>query len=203
MTAVRPGSNAAVLFDMDGVLVFSRSAWFPVYNDTLAHFGHPPIGWHEFLTIFGNGTAADRAMYMPERSIEEIDDAYRRFFVRHLDEITVNPQARPTLARLSADGVRTALATNTNRGLAEAILGRFGILALLDEVACADEAGAGKPDPAVVRLAASRLGLPLKCCVFVGDSVYDEKAALAAPVEFIGFRYGAGSRIEELSEVCG
>jgi HAD superfamily hydrolase (TIGR01509 family) len=106
------------------------------------------------------------------------------------------------MRRLRRAGARTALATNTNRGLAEVILGQFGLATELDALACADEAGAGKPDPAVVRLAASRLGLPLEQCVFVGDSVYDEDAARAAPVEFIGFRYGAGSRrIEELSEI--
>jgi len=189
---------------MDGVLVFSRSAWFPVYNDTLEQFGHLRISWEEFLKIFGNGSAADRAMYMPERSVAEIDEAYGRFFERHLSEITVNPAADPTLRELKRAGARTALATNTNRKLAEAILGRFEIDVLLDELACADEAGAGKPDPAVVRLAASRLGLPLERCVLVGDSIYDEEAARAAPVEFIGFRYGEGSRrIEELSEICG
>jgi HAD superfamily hydrolase (TIGR01549 family) len=140
---------------------------------------------------------------MPERSIEDIDAAYRRFFPGHLEEIEVNSQAVPTLRRLRETGAKTALATNTNRELAETILGRFEILPLLDCVACADEAAAGKPDPAVVRLAAERLALPLERCVFVGDSVYDEKAALAAPVEFIGFRYEAGSRIEDLSEICG
>src|SRR5260221_13851702 len=33
----------AVLFDMDGVLVFSEDAWFAVYNETLVRFGHAPI----------------------------------------------------------------------------------------------------------------------------------------------------------------
>ena len=193
-----------VLFDMDGVLVFSTEAWFGVYNDTLAHFGHARIGREEFLRIFGNGTQADRAAYMPERSVEEIDGAYRRFFADRLGEIEVNPEAAPALRRLRRAGVRTSLATNTNRPLAEAILGRLGIAGLLDAFACADEAGAGKPDPAVVRLAAERLALPLSDCEMVGDSRYDEEAALAAPVAFRGYRYGAApTRIEALSEISG
>ena len=189
---------------MDGVLVFSTNAWFGVYNDTLEHFGHPRISRPDFLKIFGRGTAADRALYMPERSEAEIDAAYRRFFARRLGDIEVNPAAAPTLRELARRGVRTSLATNTNRALAEAILGTVGLAGLLDELACADEAGAGKPDPAVVRLAASRLGMPLEKCVLVGDSVYDAEAARAAPVAFIGFRYGEGPlRIEELSEIAG
>ena len=193
-----------VLFDMDGVLVFSTEAWFSVYNATLAHFGHPPIGREAFLRIFGNGTQADRAAYMPERTVEEIDAAYRRFFAERLDAIELNPEAIPALAALRAEGIRTALATNTNRKLAEAILGRFGVSEHLTALACADEAGAGKPDPAVIRLAARRLELPLGECVMVGDSRYDEAAAAAAPVTFVGYRYGkAPTRIEALSEVAG
>ncbi|MGH9443028.1 MAG: HAD family hydrolase [Thermoanaerobaculia bacterium] len=204
MIGFRGGPGRGVLFDMDGVLVFSSSAWFGVYNDTLDHFGHPRIPEDEFLTIFGNGTAADREKYMPERSIAEIDEAYRRFFRQHLSQIDVNPSAESTLRRLAASGAKIGLATNTNHGLAEAILGQFGLTDLLDALAGADEAGAGKPDPAVVRLAASKLGLPLDRCVFVGDSIYDEEAARRAPVDFIGFRFGSGPRrIEELSEISG
>jgi len=189
---------------MDGVLVFSTEAWFSVYNATLVHFGHPAIGREEFLRIFGNGTQADRAVYLPERSVEEIDAAYRRFFAERLEAIELNPEALPALARLRQRGVRTSLATNTNRKLAEAILGRFGVTELLTALACADEAGAGKPDPAVVRLAARRIELPLEECVMVGDSRYDEEAAAAAPVTFRGYRYGAAAtRIEALSEVAG
>ena len=200
---IRP-SPCGVLFDMDGVLIFSTDVWFAVYNETLAHFGHARIGREEFLRIFGNGTQADRAMYMPERTVEEIDGAYRRFFAERLGDIRLNPEAPGVLARLRERGVATSLATNTNRGLAEAILGRLGVSGLLTAFACADEAGAGKPDPAVVRLAAERLGLPLSDCLFVGDSRYDEEAARAAPVAFAGYRYGGPpTRIEALSEISG
>jgi HAD superfamily hydrolase (TIGR01549 family) len=193
-----------VLFDMDGVLVFSTEAWFGVYNDTLSHFGHPRIGREDFLRIFGNGTRADRAAYMPERTVEEIDGAYRRFFADRLGDVALNPEAPDALRSLRASGVRTSLATNTHRALAEKILGRLEIAPLLDALACADEAGAGKPDPAVVRLAAERLGLPLSDCVMVGDSRYDEEAARDAPVAFRGYRYGAApTRIEALSEIAG
>jgi HAD superfamily hydrolase (TIGR01509 family) len=191
----------AVLFDMDGVLVFSEDAWFAVYNATLAGFGHAAISREDFDAIYGNGTEADRKAYMPERSVREIDEAYARFFGERLDAIRANPEAAGVLRALRAAGARTALATNTNRPLADQILARAGLGPLLDAVACADEAGAGKPDPAVVRLAAERVGVPLAECVFVGDSKYDEEAARLAPVAFLGYRMGAASRIESLEEI--
>lgn len=194
-------SVRALLLDMDGVLVFSEDAWFAVYNETLAHFGHPSISRGAFRAIFGNGTEADRAMYMPERTVEEINEAYARSFERHLERIRPNAEAPALLEAARARGVATCVATNTTRPLAGRILAGAGLLPLIDEVAAADEAGAGKPDPAVLHLAAARLGVPLSESFFIGDSRYDAEAALRAPVPFVGYRYGDGNRIGSLEEL--
>ncbi|MGE5347075.1 MAG: HAD family hydrolase [Acidithiobacillales bacterium] len=191
----------ALLFDMDGVLVFSEEAWFAVYNDTLLHFGHDPVSREAFEAIYGNGTEADREAYMPERTVEEINGAYARFFERHLGLIRPNGEATAFLSEVRARGLRTCAATNTTRPLAGRVLALTGLLPLLDEVASADEAGAGKPDPAVLHLASSRLGIPLSECLFIGDSRYDEEAAARAPVSFLGYRHGKGRRIEALVEL--
>ncbi|MHB8797417.1 MAG: HAD family hydrolase [Thermoanaerobaculia bacterium] len=191
----------AVLFDMDGVLVFSEDAWFAVFNETLTQFGHPAVSREEFDAIYGNGAAADRDAYMPERSVAEIDAAYARLFGAHLGEIRPNAEAAEVLATLRRRGIRTAVATNTTAPLARRVLARHGLLPLLDATASADEAGAGKPDPAVVRLAAERIGVPLAECLFVGDSRFDEAAGAAAPVRFVGLGHGGGERIERLGEL--
>ena len=191
----------AVLFDMDGVLVFSEDAWFSVFNETLTGFGHRPVSRAEFDAIYGNGAAADRDAYMPERRVEEIDASYARLFEAHLGEIRPNAEAVPVLAELRRRGIRTSVATNTTAPLARRVLALHGLLPLLDATASADEAGAGKPDPAVVRLAAQRVGEPLEACLFVGDSRYDEAAGAAAPVRFVGLGHGEGTRIERLEEL--
>jgi HAD superfamily hydrolase (TIGR01509 family) len=193
----------AVLFDMDGVLVFSEEAWFSVYNETLVLFGHPPVPRAEFDAIYGNGAAADRDFYMPERSVEEIEAAYARLFEAHLARIRPNVEAVAVLGELRRRGIRTAVATNTTAPLARRILALHSLLPLLDATASADEAGAGKPDPAVVRLAASRIDTPLSECLFVGDSRFDAQAAAAAPVRFLGLGHGDGARVERLGELLG
>jgi phosphoglycolate phosphatase/AHBA synthesis associated protein len=189
----------AVLFDMDGVLVFSEDAWFAVYNETLEGFGHAAISRPAFDAIYGNGTKADRDAYMPERTVAEVDAAYERLFTARLDRIRPNPEAANVLRELRAMGVATSVATNTNRPLAGRILEAQGLLGLVDAVTGADEAGAGKPDPAVVRLAAARAGAPLDACLFVGDSRYEGEAGRRAPVRFVGYRHGSAERIETLA----
>jgi HAD superfamily hydrolase (TIGR01509 family) len=191
----------SVLFDMDGVLVFSEDAWFEVYNRTLGLFGHDPVPRSEFDSIYGNGAAADRDAYMPERTVAEIEAAYARLFEEHLGEIRPNVEAQGVLRELRRRGIRTSVATNTTAPLARRILTLHGLLPLLDATASADEAGAGKPDPAVVRLAAERVGTLLADCLFVGDSRFDAQAAAAAPVRFVGLGFGDGSRIERLGQL--
>lgn len=186
---------------MDGVLVFSEDAWFLVYNDTLRHFGHAPVLRETFDAIYGNGTKADRDTYMPERTIEEVDAAYARFFEAHLQAIRPNPEAIPVLSALRTAGIRTSVATNTQHRLAARILDLLGISPWVDAVACADEAGAGKPDPAVVFLAASRAGVSIADCLFVGDSAYDEEAARRATVRFLRYRGTSLGRIDALGEL--
>ena len=188
----------AVLFDMDGVLVFSEDAWFAVYNRTLASFGHPEVSREAFDAIYGNGTEADRDTYMPERTVAEVNDAYARFFEESLGAVRPNASARDVLLELRRRGVRTACATNTMSRLARRILGLAELLDALDAVASADEAGAGKPDPAVVLLAAARAGVPPGEALFVGDSRYDEEAAARAGVRFAGFRRASPERVDEL-----
>jgi HAD superfamily hydrolase (TIGR01509 family) len=189
---MHPRPYSAALFDMDGVLVFSEEAWFAVYNDTLTHFGYPLIARSAFDAIYGNGTKADRDTYMPRQTLAEVDAAYGRFFLEHLDLVQPNPEAEPLLRELRERGVRTAVATNTQHRLAGEILRLVGLSSLFDAVACADEAGAGKPDPAVVRLAAERLATPLTSCLFVGDSRFDREAAERAPVRFAPYRMAGG-----------
>ena len=198
MTAVR-----GVLFDMDGVLVFSEEAWFLVFNDTLRFFGERPIPREEFDAIYGSGTKADRDAYMPRQTLEEVDAAYARFFRERLEAVRPNEEAPRLLAALRERGVKAAVATNTVSLLAREVLGRVGLLPLLDAVASPDEAGAPKPDPAVLRLAAQRIGLDPIECLFTGDSRYDEGAAAAAGVRFVGHRFGTGERVESLSELLG
>ena len=54
-------SIAAVLLDMDGVLLDSFEAWCAVMNATAVHFGLPPISRDAFGQAFGQSTEADAA----------------------------------------------------------------------------------------------------------------------------------------------
>jgi putative hydrolase of the HAD superfamily len=84
---------------------------------------------------------------------------------------------------LAEAGLRLAVVSNWDVGLHDQ-LARLGLTAIIDEVVTSAEAGAPKPDPAVFRLALSRLGVTPGSAVHVGDAPADEEGARAAGVRF-------------------
>jgi len=78
----------------------------------------------EFFPTFGQGTAADIPVFGLACTLAELDAFYVAEFVRHLEAMWVNPEARPLLERLSGAGVKLALVTNTVSPLAGEILAR-------------------------------------------------------------------------------
>ncbi|EIF00321.1 HAD-IA family hydrolase [Saccharomonospora glauca] len=84
-------------------------------------------------------------------------------------------------ARVS--GVRTALLSNAAGG-PEA---RRGLTAWFDTLVFSGEVGVAKPDAAVYRLTADRLGVEVGDCVFVDDSSRNVAGAVAAGM--VGIRH--------------
>jgi HAD superfamily hydrolase (TIGR01509 family) len=84
---------------------------------------------------------------------------------------------------LAEAGLRLAVVSNWDVGLHDQ-LARLGLTAIIDEVVTSAEAGAPKPDPAVFRLALSRLDVTPSRAVHVGDASADEEGARAAGVRF-------------------
>ena len=104
--------------------------------------------------------------------------ASRRALARRLLD-TVSEATLDVLDMLRADGHPLALVSNATSDVAHAwpqgrLAGRFDVAVFSCEV------GFAKPDPAIYRIAADRLGVDPAECVFVGDGADGELAGAAA-----------------------
>lgn len=115
--------------------------------------------------------------------------------------------ARSTLESLGAHGTRRVVVSNWDVSLHE-VLGRLGLMPLLDGVLTSAEAGARKPSPLIFSKALSIAGAGAEHTVHVGDSIIEDvEGARAADIEPIllrrtGERGPAGVRtIATLSEL--
>jgi HAD superfamily hydrolase (TIGR01509 family) len=193
----------AVLFDLDGVLINSYEAWFAVVNAAARDFGAPAVTREKFKSVWGQGISADVRNLYPGRTHREVEEAYTRGMRGQTSTIVVNPEARPTLDALRAAGIRTACVTNTQEGLARAILDASGLLAAFDDVEAVREGRREKPAPDLLLAALAALSVAADDALMVGDSRYDEEAAAGAHVSFLhyDFRSGASLRAAVLAAV--
>ena len=197
MGRVRP-QPAAVLFDMDGVLVKSEEIWFQVVSEAGVKFRGSPISREEFAPTFGQGTAADLPAFGLKTTVAELDAHYADAFPRHLAHVWVDPEARALLATLRARGVKTGVVTNTVETLARQVLASAGLLELFDFVGCADQVPHAKPAPDLVLHVCRKLGVAPGQAWMIGDSRYDRAAARAAGVYFVGMNQYGDARVDAL-----
>jgi putative hydrolase of the HAD superfamily len=101
--------------------------------------------------------------------------------------IAVNVALIGTLRR----SYRTAILSNADASL-PARLRALRLDALCEAVVCSAEVGLAKPDPAIYRLAAARLGLPPEACLFVDDAEENVEAARQVGMAAVHHRVDRG-----------
>jgi putative hydrolase of the HAD superfamily len=90
----------------------------------------------------------------------------------------VEPEMASLLGRLRGR-VRLGLLSNAGAGGTRR-LEEIGVAPLFDDVVCSGDVGLAKPDEAIYRLAAERLGVPPAQCLFVDDMPRNVAGARAA-----------------------
>jgi HAD superfamily hydrolase (TIGR01509 family) len=175
---------AAVLFDMDGLLVRTEPTWFEVEFSIAARLGCP---WTEqdHHRLLGRELAWSAA-YMTELAASDVgtdvvvgwlvDDMERRL---RTDPVAFMPGARKLLTALANEGIRTALVSASFRRLVDAVLASMGEHPFAATVA-GDEVRYGKPAPEPYERAARLLGAEPRSCVVLEDSPNGARAGLAA-----------------------
>jgi mannitol-1-/sugar-/sorbitol-6-phosphatase len=161
------------LFDMDGVLVDSKSAWFRSFSEAGG------VSRKEFEeTFWGRELQANiRELGITK---EYLCDSV---LSKYLDAIALIPGAREVLSSIRG---RKALITNTTSRCTDRILGEHGLLGYFDAIVTGDEVEKGKPDPAIIRLALERIGASPESTVVIGDAESDVQAGRAAGCITVG-----------------
>jgi phosphoglycolate phosphatase/AHBA synthesis associated protein len=191
----------AVLFDLDGVLVDSRDAWFHTVNAAARRFGVPAIDRARFDRGWGQGIDADLRDFFPGCTLADIERFYERHLLDYPNGIQVDAEALATLLRLRELDIARGVVTNTPTCLARDMLACVGLIGLIDATVGAGGGLRAKPAADIVVAACAALETSPQHALVVGDSAYDEGAAQAAGAGFLGLRTGAPQSATSLSEV--
>lgn len=192
---------AAILFDLDGVLLQTEEVWFRLVEEAGRRYRGTPVTRAEFTPTFGQGTDADVQAFRFHCSPQTLDRFYLENFDRYAGSVRVDADARWVLETLTTDGLRRAVVTNTVQALARSLLEKAGLASLVEVVSTADQVPRAKPAPDLVEHALRGLGLRPGDAWMVGDSRFDQGAARAAGVWFVGMRMDGDARIDRLPEL--
>ncbi|GAB3287067.1 HAD family hydrolase [Parasphingorhabdus pacifica] len=174
---------AAVIFDLDGVLVDSEQLWDRIRREVVAeNHGEWANGATE--AMMGMSTP-EWARYLvvelgTRLSEEEVaTTVIDRMAQQYADGPPVLPYATETL-RAVADDYPTAIASSAPPRIIRAYLDATGLNGTIRHTVSSEEVGAGKPAPDVYLRAARELDQPATRCAAVEDSSSGLRAAAAA-----------------------
>ena len=173
---------AAVIFDMDGVLVDGEPLYYGAASAVLAEDGITfPLdrykrymgtksGWNEFVEDLG---LPRPAAYYRERCGKLVSAAYRS-----VDSAL--PGAVELVRGLRKLGLPLAVASSSQRSNVETCLDRLGIADAFDVVVTGSDITHGKPFPDIYLRAAGLLGVLPRQCLAIEDAPAGIEAAHAA-----------------------
>jgi pyrophosphatase PpaX len=183
MKAEMSGHRAAVLFDLDGTLIDTMKLYLECYRRALEPHLERALSDAELLALkprselrLLRGQAGDR---FGESAVEQFYHLYEELHDTHFDGIYDGVPA--LLDGLRGGGHPIGIVTGKSRRsweitVARAELGPFDVLVFDDDVR------EPKPDPHGIRVALAKLGADPASSLYVGDTMGDVDAALAAGV---------------------
>ena len=108
-----------------------------------------------------------------------------------------------TLVRALRPPYKVSVLSNADATLRHRLERDIGIHDLFDDIVCSAEVGMAKPEPAIFRLAADRLGVLPERCVFVDDFDQNIAAAESVGMQVILFRVDRGDDLRAQLAVLG
>ena len=185
---------AAVLWDMDGTLIDSEHYWLASEKALAEEHG---ATWSESdgLDLVGmslyESTSVIKQRIGSNLEPEQIIERLTNDVVGHLNRhVPWRPGARELLIELRERGIRTALVTMSLRRMAmsvvDALDADFGPIGAFDVVIGGDEVARGKPHPDPYLIAAERLGVSIRDCIAIEDSLNGLLSAEASGAVAIG-----------------
>ena len=197
-----PFVPAAVVFDLDGLLVDSEGLWEQAEQRVVTELGYT---WDPAYqqAMLGRGAAEAAAVLasLIGEDAQMLDERLRAASEEQFRHgIPLRPGAGQLVRRLTGR-VPLAVATNSRRVLADLALESAGIADHLDIVVTHDDVERAKPAPDPYVTACRKLGADPTCSVALEDSPVGVASAVAAGLWVVGCPSQPGEQLPQAHTV--
>lgn len=176
---------AAVLFDLDGVVIDTTALHYRVWNEFAKRHGHVPS---QIELVATNGRRAAETIRnwlgreLGDAEVDALTFERETQFNRALavEPVDAVPGVREFIVSLTRRGVPIAVVTSAIPANADLSLARVGLAGRFDAMVSSADVRKGKPDPECYLKAAQLLGVKANRCVVIEDSISGIQAAKAA-----------------------
>ena len=179
---------AAIIFDLDGVLLDSEQRWNEAKEALVREAGGTWL--EEAPEVMMGMSSPEWSAYLRDdlgvqRDLDAInDDVVRRMHESYEDGLPLLPGALETVRALAARWP-LGLASSSNREIIDVFLERSGVGDLFGATVSSEQVARGKPAPDVYLETARRLDVDPRACVAIEDSSNGLRAAHAAGMPVI------------------
>ena len=191
------GPGAAVLFDMDGVIVDSEEHWSAFEETTLLpsvidgeHPEPDETTGMNFREIYEHLARHYELTVEREGFVARYEDAAREIYRERVGLMPGFPNLCETLRER---GIEVAVVSSSPQEWIAIVRERFDLGPFDAVVSAEDIEGPGKPEPDVYEHAAAVLGVDPAACIAVEDSPNGTQAAARAGMDVIGYRSAANA----------
>ena len=185
----------AVLFDMDGTLLDSAPDFIAICQAMRADRGMPAIADKLIRDqVSGGARAMVAANFVMDPEAEGFETLRLEFLERYQSHCAVLTRPFEGISEL-LDEIEQAkliwgVATNKPVRYAEPIMQQLGLAQRSAVLVCPDHVSRSKPDPEMLLLACSQIGIQPGEALFVGDDERDIEAGRAAGCKTAAVTYG-------------
>ncbi|MFJ6793238.1 HAD family hydrolase [Streptomyces sp. NPDC091268] len=185
--------NRAALFDVDGTLADTNHLHVVSWWEALRQHGHhvPTHAIHRAIGLPGEDLLDHLLEEDRDRDADEVlSTAHDTLYATYFDRIAALDGAADLLRTLAGAGWKVVLVTSAKDRELDALRRAIDADDALTDTATSDDVEQGKPAPDPLYHALELVGTPPERAVFVGDTVWDMKAAARAGVAGIGLLCG-------------
>jgi HAD superfamily hydrolase (TIGR01509 family) len=187
---------AAVLFDIDGTLVDSNylhvHAWRRAFDD----LGMDVESWriHRRIGMDGSELRDELVPNLPDDVSERLSDLHSRYYRETTGLLRPLSGALRLLDVVAASGLQVVLATSAPEDELKELRRVLDRDDIVSAITSSEDVDTAKPEPGIVEVALEKAGVASDRAVFVGDTVWDVRAASRAGVACICLESGGIDR---------